>query len=43
MIKKYPEPTIVCEKGSISGEATEVSRIDFGRFEDGSEDLKLTF
>ncbi len=43
LIQQFPEPTIVCENGSISGEATEVSRIDFGKFEDGSEDLKLTF
>lgn len=43
LIQQYPEPTIVCENGSISGEATEVSSIDFGKFSDGSEDLKLTF
>lgn len=43
LIQQYPEPTIVCENGSISGEATEVSAIDFGKFSDGSEDLKLTF
>ncbi|MEA1874190.1 MAG: ATP-binding cassette domain-containing protein [Bacteroidota bacterium] len=43
LIQQFPEPTIVCENGNISGEATEVSSIDFGKFEDGSEDLKLTF
>jgi len=43
LIQQFPEPTIVCENGSISGEATAVSSIDFGKFKDGSEDIKLTF
>jgi cell division transport system ATP-binding protein len=41
LIRDYPEPTLVCENGKITGEGTEFSNIDFGKFSDGSEDLKL--
>ncbi len=43
LIKAYPEPTMVCENGGVSGEACAVSSIDFGSFSDGSEDIKLQF
>ena len=42
LIQSYPEQTMVCENGGISGEACESSAIDFGKFSDGSEDLKLS-
>lgn len=43
MIQAFPEQTMVCEDGGVSGEACSSSSIDFGKFSDGSEDLKLTF
>jgi cell division transport system ATP-binding protein len=42
LIQRFPEKVIVFEGGSLTGEATEVSAIDFGKFSDGSEDLKLS-
>ncbi|MDA3820443.1 MAG: ATP-binding cassette domain-containing protein [Candidatus Delongbacteria bacterium] len=41
LIKDYQEPTLVIEDGKVSGEGTEISQINFGKFSDGSEDLKL--
>ena len=41
LIKEFPEQTLICDNGRITGEGTEVSGIDFGKFSDGSEDLKL--
>ncbi|MEA3449090.1 MAG: ATP-binding cassette domain-containing protein [Bacteroidota bacterium] len=41
LIKDYQEPTLVIEDGKVSGEGTEISQINFGKFSDGSEDLNL--
>ncbi|MGC9331338.1 MAG: cell division ATP-binding protein FtsE [Bacteroidales bacterium] len=41
LIKEHKEPTLVIEDGKVSGEGTEISHINFGKFSDGSEDLKL--
>ncbi|HKK68516.1 MAG TPA: ATP-binding cassette domain-containing protein [Bacteroidales bacterium] len=41
LIQEFPEPSLVIEEGKMSGEGTEVSDLDFGKFSDGSEDLKL--
>ncbi|MFP4663336.1 MAG: cell division ATP-binding protein FtsE [Bacteroidales bacterium] len=41
LIRDFPEPSMVIENGKMTGEGTEVSQLDFGKFSDGSEDLKL--
>jgi hypothetical protein len=41
LIQEFPERSLVIEDGKMSGEGTEVSQLDFGKFSDGSEDLKL--